>query len=296
MKKLLVLLFTIIVFMLGGCGEQLEEPTTLQVDVPAAELVLESEAGVEAEPEAELEPVVDASISVSTAATTPGDTFDITVDLNTNVSGVSLLFLALGYDSTALEIVNITLADLLPITSLPPYGANPVQLNFGDFGDPTRVVTDTGTLATIHFRVLDSAPNGVMPVTLTVADAYKFGGFDLDDLFIDLNVITTSGEVTITGGIPPATPTGVTVIGPDIAHSAFETQFNATVTPAGSPQIVNWDVSGHQWASINQNGRLNLYSDGDIVPADTQLTITATVPGTNISDTITVTVTANGTD
>ena len=239
--------------------------------------------------EAEVAAVSTASVSVSSGNAVAGATIDVTVSLGANSGGISSLFLTLGYDPAVLERVSVTPATLLPMPTQPSAGANPFELNFIDFGDPTAAVTGTGTLATVRFRVLSNAPNGSTPLTLTVASAYRTVNLEP----VEVNVTATSGAITVSGGTQPVSPTGVSVAARNNATTVprGQSHFNATVTPSQAPQTVEWSVSGHAGATINQNGRLNV---GANVPLNTQLTITATATGTTISGTTTVTVAAAG--
>ena len=236
-------------------------------------------------------PAYEASVSVSSPSSAVGSYVDVVVSLDTNSAGLSTITLNLGYDVAVLERVSITAADLLPISTLPPDGANPFNLVFIDLADALKVVEATGELATIRFRVLDDAALGPTPLSLSVIHAYRT--YNLAP--VTVNASASGSYITVTPA--PESITVTAAANATTVRRGSSLQFSATVSPPEASQAVEWsvtDAAGNpvSGVSITSTGLLNVAAN---VPLNTQLTITATATGTTVSGTATVTVIAAAT-
>ena len=126
-----------------------------------------------------------------------GQYVDVAVTLEQNLAGVSTIFLNMGYDAAVLEKVEIIPSGLLPISALPPVGANPFRLNFADLGSHQNLI-GTGQLAIVRFRVLDDAALGTTPITLNVVSAYKYLNLGM----VEVDAAAVNGSVTVATIIP----------------------------------------------------------------------------------------------
>jgi hypothetical protein len=143
--------------------------------------------------------VADVTVSAANIARAiRGRYVDIVVNLDQNLNGISSMFLTMGYNAAVLEKISITPSGLLPLPTAPPDGVNPFTLNFVDFANSTAVITGTGELATVRFRILDDAAVGTTPITLNVDSAYRV----VDFAPVSVGAAAVNGSVTVATVIP----------------------------------------------------------------------------------------------
>lgn len=126
---------------------------------------------------------------VGTAKGEAGDTVKITVSTKNN-SGIISMKLLIGYDSKALKIVDVK-EGKFKSTAYSPENSNPFIVNWIDSIHPDNKTN--GTVATITFKILDTATEGKSEISLT---------YDPEDVFdLDFNNVTfdvQNGYVDIT--------------------------------------------------------------------------------------------------
>ena len=146
-----------------------------------------------AEPPIHVQAILQAThfISASHAYASPGEYVDIAINLDIN-PGITMLWLEISYDATALERVEVTPGTVLTLPVPPPPGANPFKLNLEAAG-VFDIIDDTGSLAVVRFRVRDDAADCTAPIMLEVTSAYVAEGLQFDEV----GVAVTHGSVNI---------------------------------------------------------------------------------------------------
>lgn len=137
-----------------------------------------------------------AEVSVGNAAGKSGSTVEVSVVLSGNI-GFASLGLEIGYDSSALELVEVTANASVgaTFTKSQDFSANPYYVGW----DSAVNVKFNGTLATLKFKI--KAESGEYPVTVSFykgRDGNYTDGYDTnyDENFNDLNLSYKSGVVT----------------------------------------------------------------------------------------------------
>ncbi|MBQ7901246.1 MAG: hypothetical protein IJ365_04695, partial [Clostridia bacterium] len=146
------------------------------------------------------------TVSIGTADGMVGELVNIDVRLTGN-TGFASLGIEIGYDGSALQLVNVVADTGVGATFTPAqtYEANPYNMGW----DSMSNVTYNGTLATLTFRII-TPHEGVYPVTV---DYYKgrdgnyTDGYDTnyDENFNDINLGYESGNIIV---IEKATSSG----------------------------------------------------------------------------------------
>ncbi len=135
---------------------------------------------------------------VSSQKAKAGDTVNITVSTKNN-SGIVSMKLLVKYNSKALELVEYK-EGKFKNTAFSPKESNPFVINWLDSIHPNNKTN--GTVATLTFKVLDSAPEGKSEITLT---------YDPEDVFdLKFNNVTfavQNGYVDITNPKAPSSQT-----------------------------------------------------------------------------------------
>ncbi|MCL2528465.1 MAG: cohesin domain-containing protein, partial [Defluviitaleaceae bacterium] len=169
------------------------------------------------------------SVSTTSANASPRDYVDIQIRIDEN-SGLTSLDLNVGYDAAVLERISITPYNLMNLPTQPPPDSNPFRLNF-DLADPLGTTTDTGPIATMRFRILESATSGSSPVNVSLVSAYVVDGF----VFNPIGATVTSGSVDITATqTPPPTPSPSPTPTPSPSPTPTPSP-SPTPTPSPSP-------------------------------------------------------------
>jgi len=137
----------------------------------------------------------DVRLDAGSVSGSPGATVFIPIELAVNSRGLGAIVYYISYDATRLELVNVAAGAVLPIPVTPPIGDNPLRVLSVDLGGAGAATGITGTLATVEFRIRDTAPNGATTVGLTVYDASG----PVSDLG-ERTYSSVSGSVTVTGG------------------------------------------------------------------------------------------------
>lgn len=110
------------------------------------------------------------TFSVSGASGNPGEKVEVTVDVSNN-PGIIGLRLRIGYDSSALELVNVNPV-VYADTTFGPLENNPFVFSWSDaiHGDNTT----NGTICELVFQIKSNAKAGVYPIVLS---------YDEEDVF-----------------------------------------------------------------------------------------------------------------
>ena len=136
------------------------------------------------------DPSVD--VSISSVEGTPGDEVQVDVTLSNN-PGLTCMLVMVGYDSDVLECTNVTENGLFGAGNFvkPPLTNNPLRLNWGD---GLQDWSENGVLATLTFKIKDTAYNGETALTLSTEAGNTFN-YD----FVDYDINFTNGKVTVSG-------------------------------------------------------------------------------------------------
>jgi hypothetical protein len=150
------------------------------------------------------------TVSASAATAEAGDTITVDIMLDANVTGgFGSLQVEIGYDDTVLSRVSKASGTLMPALAPPPMTvANPFSYSL--VASFPETITDTGTILTIVFDVLDDAPLGLSPITVNVLlgnrlDPVSFLPVNIPTMGINGSVNVTDGQVVTTFGLNPAT-------------------------------------------------------------------------------------------
>ena len=122
-----------------------------------------------------------------------GEQVSVSVRVQNN-PGIVSAKLALSYDTTLLEGISLEEADF-PETSFGPVTESPWIVNFMDSVHPNN--TTNGALATITFKVKETAPMGEFPLTLSFDPADVFD-YELSPVSFDV----VNGTVTVVNYLP----------------------------------------------------------------------------------------------
>lgn len=116
---------------------------------------------------------------IETKEAKPGDTVELTVNLENNPGIVALLF-AFNFDTTDLKLVNVVDGGLV---QEPTFGDKYDRVPYKMFWTSRSPVdfSDDGTLVTLTFEVLPTAKAGMSKVTLTYKQENVFN-VDFDDV------------------------------------------------------------------------------------------------------------------
>ena len=146
-------------------------------------------------------PAIHVGVSTSSANAARGQMVDITINMYHNHS-MTRLSIQAGYDSNVLRLAEVLPTNLLLMNNL---GGNPVRLDFRLYHefDTTQA---TGQLVTLRFQVLDNAPYGASPITVTALSAYVANAYYQN--FTSIQAHATSGSVSVNQTQPqPVTAT-----------------------------------------------------------------------------------------
>ena len=134
------------------------------------------------------------TIVVSSVAGNAGDTVKVTISTQNNPGIISLKAL-LKYDSKAIDLVDYEVGEFAKVT-FSPKESNPFVINWIDPLNPNN--NTNGVLATITFKILNTAPNGKSEISLS---------YNPDDVFNsemnNVNFAVENGYVDITNPNPP---------------------------------------------------------------------------------------------
>ena len=165
-------------------------------------------------------------ITVSSVANALPDS-DITLDVViTENPGINTFTLGFAYDTARLSLTNVTKPDSLP--GQLQYSKKAVWLNSED-------TTYTGTILTLTFHVLASAPAGDARVAVTYNEG-DIANYNEQDVSFDL----TAGSVTVSD---PVTPRALLEIVPDREKVSRGTQFTVALQLQNNPGIAGLIVT-----------------------------------------------------
>lgn len=169
----------------------------------------------------------DPAFVVSNVTGKPGDTVEVTVSATNNPGIVSLKVLV-GYDAEVLELVSAVKGADFSDTSFGPTTKNPFNVLW-DQSHSYENITTNGVIATLTFRILDTAAAGKSDIVLT---------YDPNDVY-DVNMdnvafATVAGSVTVEAEEVVDFPTAVNSNGANIRVGTQDTtaglRFAATLT------------------------------------------------------------------
>ena len=145
---------------------------------------------------------------VSEAVGHPGETVTITVSTQNN-SGICSFALEVAYDANALELVSSAAGEFAGIVFSMDTTYNPYTLNWANTVNPNN--TTNGTIATLTFKIKESAPLGKHAITVTYNPDNVFD-FDENNVYFDV----VNGKITVncahidTTDVPASASTCVT--------------------------------------------------------------------------------------
>ena len=128
------------------------------------------------------------SLEMTSATGKPGETVTLSVKMNSN-PGLVTMEIQVSYDTTVLQLTNVSDTGLLKGSALNPTYKSPYQITWID-DKATDNNTATGTIATFTFKILDGATAGDSKVTLEFLSS-------ADTAFSENNFTATSGKVTV---------------------------------------------------------------------------------------------------
>ena len=130
----------------------------------------------------------DAKIAIYAAEGAPGEQVTVNVSISGN-TGLAYLKLRVAYDKDALTLVGAENTGLLSgtYTASKTTDTNPYIMQWMSAGNSTG----NGVIATLTFRISDTAAAGDYAITLTVAECY-------DETFEDVSMGAVSGKITVT--------------------------------------------------------------------------------------------------
>ncbi|MEE5993096.1 MAG: cohesin domain-containing protein [Oscillospiraceae bacterium] len=176
-----------------------------------------------------------ALLTVSSAEVKAGEDFTVNVDVSGNPGIIAMRFF-IGYDSDVLELVSAEDAGLfknadgepdknVTYTGSKDYTYNPYSLMWDSLSDGNY--TDNGTIAVLHFHVVDTAEAGNTYISINTDDENIF---DYD--FNDIPFSVEYGEVTIVQEEEETTTTETTTTTAEetTTTEATETTTQATTT------------------------------------------------------------------
>lgn len=188
----------------------------------------------------------EAVIIMTSAQAMPGDTVSLTVSISDN-PGICGMRLFVSYDASVMKLESATFSSLFGGGAAAVNTAiNPFRLlwNLG-----TKNFADNGTLATLNFKILQSAPDGVYDITTTY---YQADVFNLADQDVSLNI--TSGKITVGTGTTAATTDAAGTTSAQGTTAADAT--TATTTKTSSTTSANTATTTPENSSATGDGTL----------------------------------------
>ena len=129
------------------------------------------------------------SLQMGLASGNRGDTVTLSVYLSSN-PGLVTMTIRVSYDTSVLRLTNVSNPGLLVGAQLNTGYGSPYTISWVD-GATTANNTQTGTIATFTFKILDNAKLGESIVTLQFVDSY-------DTDYRENSFTATSGKVIVT--------------------------------------------------------------------------------------------------
>ncbi len=162
----------------------------------------------------------------------PGDTVEVTVS-TVNNPGIMSLKVYVGYDAEVLELVSATPGTSFADTSFGSTTQNPFNMLWdGSLAGDVNVGannTANDVIATLTFKILDTAAAGKSDITLTYPSGWVY-----DNNWVDVAFATVAGSVTVEGDAVVDFPTAVESNGANIRVGTQDTtaglRFAATLT------------------------------------------------------------------
>lgn len=145
-------------------------------------------------------------LQAATVSASAGEDIEIPVELSGNPGIIALTF-TFSYDTDVLELLSVEDCGLFADASFTPSGditMVPFRLIWEDALAPDNY-TDNGTMAILHFHVLDTAASGLSEVEINVEASNTFD-VNLDDVYVE----SVNGGVEVAGAAVETTTTSTT--------------------------------------------------------------------------------------
>ena len=226
----------------------------------------------------------DPSIALEDAEGEIGQDVSIKVLIDNN-PGIWGMDLRISYDKNVLTLTSVDNGDFYQDAEWTKGNLNSdVYILSYEASGLDNITIQSGTLATLNFKVSDTAVAGDYAVTAS----YNLGDIinvEFDD--IDFNI--TNGKVTIKA--KPVSATGVTLNKNTLSLGTGESEtLIATVSPDNATnKTVKWDSSDTSVATVDSNGKVTALKKGTA-------TITVTTEDGSFTDTCAVSVTCSHTN
>lgn len=226
-----------------------------------------------------------ADISSSSESVKPGEyaAFEIFVDNHDKTSSYNSYEFELSYDASKLSYVGVS--DGNNDEKCDGTVKTPGTLVINGYGD-AKSTSGTNALATVAFKVSETAEDG--NATVTITKAYRDTSARAVDYDIDAISIGTS---TATISIEAEKPTYTVTFTEPVTINGETGQTSATVTSGGSVIFTVPEKTGHDFsvtgATKNSDGSYtvsNVTSDTTVTISYTAKTYTVTVTGTGAAD------------
>lgn len=142
-------------------------------------------------------------LQAATVSANAGEDIEIPIELSGNPGIIALTF-TFSYDADVLELLSVEDCGLFADASFTPSGditMVPFRLIWEDGLAPENY-TENGTIAILHFHVLDTAESGMSEVEINVEASNTF-----DVNLEDVNVEPVNGGVEVSGAVVETTTT-----------------------------------------------------------------------------------------
>lgn len=130
-------------------------------------------------------------ISVDNISGKPGDTINIPVNLEKN-PGIVALYISIEYDSSVLQLNNVTDTKLLSDYQAGDVKQNPFVISW-EIASATENIKTTGVLANLNFTIVSDARPGEYAITVSEFGSSNIYDVDLQDVAFEFN----AGTVTV---------------------------------------------------------------------------------------------------
>ena len=199
-------------------------------------------------------------IRIATVSAEAGEEIDVPVEINSN-DGIIAVSFTIDYDTDCLELLSVKDCGLFAEASYTPGGdlkAVPFRMMWEN-GLATDNYTDTGTIAVLHFQVLDSAESGLSEIKINVEAENTFNVDMIDVAFEGINGgIEIAGiETTTTTEVTTTTTTTTTTSATESTTTTTEettTTTTAPVTTTATTTTTTEPIEMGIYGDVDRNG------------------------------------------
>lgn len=199
------------------------------------------------------------TFAVSSQKAKAGDTVNITVSVKNN-PGIISMKLSVKYDSDALELLDCKEGKFKGV-AFSPNQAKPFIINWIDAIHPNN--KSNGTVATLSFKVLDTAPQGKSEISLSYDPENVFEMTNKND-FVNVTFATQSGYVDITNSNPVTNESSSSQTGSNATASNTESKPSHTHSESEVQ-----DTTGSQILEQFINSSSTQQTDNETIKNDT---------------------------